>query len=220
MNILLNIALTPSALQGKGPVTVQATAVSASDLQALSFLQAPPPTSTADSSTFWNGNNNSNNADPDSPLDLVLSRSEPQQQQTSSRVTSSSGSASHKHSATSSLAGVAGECSPAKQSRMYTDSAFHHHSPYTKPAGSTVIGSSSSGGVKRSGGQYEGSRRKLNPAYLTHIKPRSMTEETGTRVARRLVLSSSSDPDVTLTHTSAADDDHLMRILNLKQEVE
>lgn len=222
MNILLNIALTPSALRGKGPVTVQATTVSAADLQALSAF--PSASSTADRPAFsscWNGRQ----AGRDSPLDLALSSSMrgASESHNSSRVSSSS-SASQKHSASSSLAGAAaGECSSTKRGRLSNDAAYHHPLPYAQGAAVQHGGAAVVTGPKRSPGQYEGSRRKLNPAFLTHIKPRTADDDHsgGVRSHRRVVMSSADlDDGLALTHTSSVEDDDLVHVLNLKQEVE
>lgn len=136
-----------------------------------------------------------------------------------SRVSSSSHT-SYKHSATSSLAGAAGDCSPAKQQRLANDSAYHQ-SAYSKVL-ANHSGASVVSGVRRSPGQYEGSRRKLNPAFLTHIKPRTSEVDVGGRTGR-VVMSSSTelDENMTLAHSnSVVDDEDLVHVLNLKQEVE
>ena len=223
MNILLNISLTPSAMRGHGPVTVQATAVNATDFSTLSSF-SPSQTGVHNASnesgfSHWNGSK----AGSDSPLDLALTSvrgtsSSASESHRASRVSSSSHT-NYKHSATSSLAGAAGDCSPAKQQRLSNDSAYHqsaHSKASANHSGAAVCG------VRRSPGQYEGSRRKLNPAFLTHIKPRTSEVDVGGRSGRAVMSSSSElDENLTLAHSnSVVDDEDLVHVLNLKQEVE
>lgn len=223
MNILLNISLTPSAMRGHGPVTVQATAVNATDFSTLSSF-SPSQTGVHNASNesgfgHWNGSK----AGSDSPLDLALTSvrgtsSSASESHRASRVSSSSHT-NYKHSATSSLAGAAGDCSPAKQQRLSNDSAYHqsaHSKASANHSGAAVCG------VRRSPGQYEGSRRKLNPAFLTHIKPRTSEVDVGGRSGRAVMSSSSElDENLTLAHSnSVVDDEDLVHVLNLKQEVE
>ncbi|KAK7107320.1 hypothetical protein V1264_015266 [Littorina saxatilis] len=218
MNILLNISLTPTAMRGQGPVTVQATTISASDLSAMSAF----PSQQSDVHTSGNGAEYCNGSS-DSPLDLALSSmrggsSSASDSHRTSRVSSSSG-VNYKHSA-SSAAGP--ECSPAKQRRPPYNSVYNHHQPaYSRAAANHSAAAAVVSGVRRSSGQYEGSRRKLNPAFLTHIKPRVSDSDTGGRTGRLLMSSTAElDENVTLAHSNSVDDEDLVHVLNLKQEVE
>ena len=225
MNILLNIALTPSAMRGHGPVTVQATTVNATDFNALSSFppsQTDVPTNSSSGVGFshWNGNK----AGSDSPLDLALTSmrgtsGSASESHRASRVSSSSGT-NYKHSATSSLAGASGDCSPAKQQRLSSNDSAYHQLAYSK-ASANHSGAAVVSGVRRSPGQYEGSRRKLNPAFLTHIKPRTSEGDIGGRAGRVGMPSSTGlDGNMTLAHSNTVDDEDLVHVLNLKQEVE
>ena len=223
MNILLNISLTPKAIRGQGPVTVQATTVSAQDLANLSNF---PPTHTPDTGSsyaHWNGDVGDN----ESPLNLALNSVRTGSSSTSGSVSeshhtsrvSSTSSANYKHSASSSFAGVSAECSPSKQRRL--NDLIQPPSSFSK-ASATYSGASLLSGVRRSPGQYEGSRRKLNPAFLTHIKPRPSLPSQDNSVGRRgmvVPLSTELEDAVPVAHSSSVDED-LVHVLNLKQEVD
>ncbi|KAL8593755.1 hypothetical protein ACOMHN_032361 [Nucella lapillus] len=228
VNILLNIALTPSAMRGQAPITVQATTVGASDLDGLSSFPSEPSMHNSYNAgggyAHWNGTN-------DSPLNLALSSvrgggggggSATATDAHRNSWVSSSNSSGHKRSAGSSLAGGTPEesSSVAKQRRTATANSlpFHPQPAYsTAPASSHHSGSAAT--PKRSAGQYEGSRRKLNPAFLTHIKPRTSEGDGGRRVVIPL---GGGDPSrsLSLGQSNPADDEDLVHVLNLKQEVE
>ncbi|XP_076445499.1 uncharacterized protein LOC143283209 [Babylonia areolata] len=222
MNILLNIALTPSAIRGQGPITVQATTVSASDLNGLSGLSSEAGMQNSYSTSgysHWNGTN-------DSPLNLALSSvrsgggsASAANPHHASRVTSSSSSGHRQSGTSSSLAAAAGECPPAKQRRIATNDFTYHQPAHSKtssaPAASTH---NTMAGIRRPAGQYEGSRRKLNPAFLTHIKPRTSEGEVGRRVV--VPLAGELNKSISLGQSNPADDEDLVHVLNLKQEVD
>lgn len=220
VNILLNIALTPSAMRGQGPITVQATTVGANDLDGLSgFSSETSMHNSYNTSGYahWNGTN-------DSPLNLALSSvrgssTSATEAHRNSRV-SSSNSAGHKRSASSSVASTHEESSMAKQRRTAAAAAAANDMPYhpLAYARSSASHSGTTTTPKRSPGQYEGSRRKLNPAFLTHIKPRTSEAEAGRRVV--IPLAGDLNRGISLGQSNPADDEDLVHVLNLKQEVE
>ena len=208
MNILLNISLNPTALQGKDPVTVQAAAVSAADLSSLSSLShLQTGACNGDSHnrhTEWNGTV----TDSDSPLDLALNSLHSRSGTSSIHASGvSSSSATYKYPASSSFSG---EGSSAKQSKLASDSARYSSLPSQHSSNHTGAAPAVSG-----------RRRKRNPAFLTHIKPRASEADMAEHNGRVFVPSSTGwDENGSEGPYDCVEETNSVSMFNLKQEIE
>ncbi|PVD28830.1 hypothetical protein C0Q70_11425 [Pomacea canaliculata] len=202
VNILLNIALSPHAMRGHGPVTVQATTVSSSDLNTISghrsansvFFQQEadhprrprannfiPDGATDLSQGRANCDFRSvNRQSSDMPLDLAIGSTRASVSAQPSRQ-EPRGASSHNNSrvrlASPLAAGAADDCIPRKQRKLSSnETTAYFHAAQRSQGHSEMFhndSKSSKAQLPVKGQRPEGSRRKPSPASLTHIKPRA-----------------------------------------------